>query len=261
MTTKPQQDSRPKKDDAPTAPIMRLFQRISAVRGDISSVDHDKWVGKKLPDGNPDLSDNYGYWVTSHNAVNHALRPLMAKYGLVDYVVLKQHVVVDTGRTIGQYNVPVHQYQGEYDYVVLNADDPDDVLRIPVQGYANDTQDKAPGKASTYAFKEGRRKLFSISTGDDEEGRRDIDELKKATDPALSDDQFDAITAFADETWGDDAETKLRNFIDLAIGPQLNINGVNEIPAKHFDYAMRLLKKQAKKDGRLPDNEESDNDD
>ncbi len=52
-------------------------------------------------------------------------------------------------------------------YRFVNIDNPDDYIDITTYGDGVDTQDKAPGKAMTYADKYALLKAYKIQTGDD----------------------------------------------------------------------------------------------
>lgn len=75
-------------------------------------------------------------------------------------------------------------------YRFVNIDKPDETLDITSYGDGIDTQDKAPGKAMTYADKYALMKAYKISTGDDPDAEGSPDtpvtppkklESKKAT--------------------------------------------------------------------------------
>lgn len=136
-----------------------IFQRINAVMQEIEYVKKDA-----------DVSAGAGgrYKAVTHDAVVGLVRKKMVKAGIV--VRLEQ-----TGGKILQYrdgkDIKQHFYRGRYTVWFVNIDHPQDCLPVQIEGHAMDTQDKAPGKAASYAVKYAMLKTFSIETGENEESR------------------------------------------------------------------------------------------
>lgn len=221
---------------------LNLWQRINGVRSEVRAVAKDKQVG----DG------NFAYNVATHEGVNNMLRPLLVKWGLVDYVDLHKRTIVDTGKRYGKSQNIVIRYEGRYKYIVVNVDNPDEKTELMVEGHGEDAGDKAPGKASTYAIKTGRNKVFAITTGEDEEGRIADDQLSKPGMEPMDPEQLDELLRFADELFGEDADEKVERMCDKIF----DVKKAAEIPAKHYDHAMSLLKNQAKREGKIEDEPE-----
>lgn len=233
---------------------LSLTQRVAAVRAEVPAIEHDKWVGN-YKDGKPDPDDRYGYWVTTHQAVNKVIAPLLTKYRLIDYVSEICGDNVDTGRTVGRNNVPMLQYRARFTYYVQNADKAHEMLTIEVSGFGDDTGDKGPGKATTYALKTGRAKVFSFTTGDDEEGRPA--DQKAAPKPTISDEEFDALLQLVDAYYGDDQEAFLQRFGENILDRVFEVHALSKIPEGHFEQAKKLIENQAKREGKVLDEEES----
>jgi len=212
----------------------------------MGAVSEDKEVGE----------GRFKYKVTTHKEVNRVLRPLLAEHGLVDYLCPESMDIVDTGIRYGQAGKerPLLQHRGEYWYVVVNIDNPEEEVRTQVTGWGEDQSDKGPGKASTYAFKAGRTKMFSISSGDDEEGRIDDEKLTVAPDQTISPEQIDEILALADELFGSDADDVIKKML-ANVFP--NVKGVSGIPAAHINQATRALNNKAKNDKRVAERAET----
>lgn len=226
---------------------LSLVQRVAAVRAEVPTIEHDKWVGT-YKQGKPDPDDRYGYWVTTHQAVNKVLKPLLDKYGLIDYVSELAGDNVDTGRVVGRNNTPMMQYRARFMYFVQNIDQPEEVLTIEVSGFGDDTGDKGPGKATTYALKTGRAKVFSFTTGDDEEGRPQ--DQKAAPVPTISAEEFDALLQLVDGYYGDDQEEFLQRFGENILDRVFNVHALSEIPEGHFEHAKKLIVNQAKRENK-----------
>lgn len=222
---------------------MNLWQRISGVRGELKRIDYDKTVGEE--------GDRFSYPVATAQAVRAALRPLMAKYGLVDYIALVEMAEADTGVMRGSTaKRKLIQYQGHYLYTITNADIPEQTLSFPVLGYGDDAGDKGPGKSSTYAMKTGQKVLFQIDIGkpDDDEDRPQGDEPEGP--PTISAEQIQELLLQADEYYGDDAPDVLQRMCDGAFAGY-DVPAVKDIPAELFQSAKNLLKNQAIRDRKI----------
>lgn len=127
------------------AETLNIYQRISAVMADLDYVQkEDKLV-----------NDQYSF--VSHDAVSAAIHPLLVKHGIV-IVPRVINWTQDGNRTAVDMEV---------DFV--NIDTPEDMITVPSFGFGIDKQDKAPGKAVSYAVKYAALKLFVLATGDDPE--------------------------------------------------------------------------------------------
>ena len=132
-----------------------IYQRINAVMTEIDYVQKDAEV--------------QGYKAVTHDAVVGLVRKQMVEQGIV--VRLEQ----TKGKVI-QFRAPKedikqHFYSGTYAVHFVNIDNPEDFMTCVVNAHAMDTQDKAPGKAASYAVKYAMLKTFSIETGENEESR------------------------------------------------------------------------------------------
>ena len=141
---------------------MNIYQKINEIRKTISYIKKDKQVGK----------EGYGYMAVTHDAVTALIRPALIEQGIVVNVSLVSSNVADTKTTTAK-DVPFIRYEGTYDVSFINADLPDERVVVRIESHALDQGDKAPGKAISYAVKYAMLKLFSLETGEDEEGRSD----------------------------------------------------------------------------------------
>ncbi len=145
---------------------MNIYQRINAVRMAVGYVQKDKKV------------EGAGYMAVTHDAVTALLRPALIEQGIIVTPSLVSSRVADTGAETAK-KVPYIRYEGTYDVTFVNADDPADRIVSRIEAHAVDQGDKAPGKAISYAVKYAMLKLFSLETGDDDEGRADLHASKK----------------------------------------------------------------------------------
>lgn len=137
---------------------MNIYQRINAVMKQVAYVQKDT-----------EVTGGGNYKAVSHDMAVAVLRPAMVEQGIVvrpkqlkgKYVEMRDK---SQGRTM-------HLYAGRYQVDFVNIEDPGDYCSTVVEGHANDTGDKAPGKAMSYAVKYAMLKTFSLETGEDDEAR------------------------------------------------------------------------------------------
>ena len=137
---------------------MNIYQRINEVRKVAAYAKKDKAVAGS------------GYMAVTHDAITALLREGMVEHGIVVAPSLIASRVSDTTTTTGK-GIPIIRYEATYEVRFVNADDPQDMVATRIEAHALDQGDKAPGKAISYAVKYAMLKLFSIETGEDDEGR------------------------------------------------------------------------------------------
>lgn len=134
---------------------LNLEQRINAIREKVDYIQKDKSVSTGAGGGS--------YKAVTHDAVTAMLRKHMIEQGIVCY----PNFISGTSTKEEKQRF----YEAVYDFVFVNMDAPVDTLTIRIQAHGMDSQDKAAGKALSYAFKYALLKLFMIETGEDEESR------------------------------------------------------------------------------------------
>ena len=141
---------------------MNIYEKMLAVTQEISTVAKNLSVG----DGRNQ------YKAVSEGDVLAAVKPIEAKYGIYSYP--KSRVVIDSGEmtSVSTYNGTTKETKRlflrvETVYRFVNVENPDEWIDITTYGDGVDTQDKAPGKAMTYADKYALLKAYKIQTGDD----------------------------------------------------------------------------------------------
>lgn len=137
---------------------LNIYQRLNKVREAVDYVRKDKKV------------EGQGYMAVTHDAVTALVRPHLVAHGIVIMPTLLEAKMLDTGTTTGK-GIPIMRYEGTYEIRFVNTDDPMDAFAIKLESHALDYGDKAPGKAISYAVKYAMLKVFSLETGEDEEGR------------------------------------------------------------------------------------------
>lgn len=149
---------------------MNIFERINEVRKKIDYIRKEKVV--------------QNYKAVTHDQVTAILRPYLIDFGIVIIPSLKSSVTVDTGERTSK-GTPILRVEAEYIIEFVNMTDPSDRFSSAVSAHANDTGDKAPGKALSYAKKAVVLKVFEIETGEDEESRYQTNDAEM-----LSEKQF-----------------------------------------------------------------------
>lgn len=136
---------------------LNIYQRINEVRKKAHYAKKDKEVSGQ------------GYKAVTHDAVTALLRNHLIDQGVLIVPRLISSAMLEVGKT--QKGATIYRYEGKYEVDFVNCDSPEDLITVPGEAHANDHGDKAPGKATSYATKYAMLKLFSIETGEDDEGR------------------------------------------------------------------------------------------
>jgi len=135
-----------------------IFQRMSKVTQEITA------VAKNL---------SVGYGSSKYKAVGEAdilaaVKPAEAKHGVYSYPLSREIVESGTMEKETKNGKSIQMYMRiKVVYRFLCIDNPESYLDIESFGDGVDTQDKAPGKAMTYADKYALMKAYKIITGDD----------------------------------------------------------------------------------------------
>lgn len=133
---------------------MNIFQKISEVMKAIEYLTKDDKV-------------EFGqtkYKAISEEKVTTAVRKELVKQGIVIIPIMQESTVTELIRTDKSVNqrADVHTR-----YRIQNIDDVNDFIEVESNGSGVDTQDKAVGKAMTYAYKYMLLRTFAIPTGED----------------------------------------------------------------------------------------------
>lgn len=141
---------------------MNIYQRMLAATSEINRVAKNLNVG---------FGQN-SYKATGEADVLAAVKPIEEKYGIYSYPASRK--IIDSGEMVS-----VKEFKGEKKeskqlylrietiYRFVNVDNPSEFIETISYGDGVDTQDKAPGKAATYADKYALLKAYKIMTGDD----------------------------------------------------------------------------------------------
>lgn len=141
-----------------------IYQRINAIQQVVGYVKKDADVG----------FGNAAYKAVTHDAVMSKLR---------EQIVEKKIIVVPQQRDLGATLKTGETAKGKdwilfralYDIHYVCADNPSDFLIVSVEGHGEDQNDKADGKALSYACKSAHLKLFLLATVENDEERLEED--------------------------------------------------------------------------------------
>lgn len=151
---------------------MNLYEKMSAITNEITA------VAKNL---------NVGWGKNSYKAVGEAdvlaaVKPIEAKYKVYSYPLdrdmLESAVLTTSRQDGGESKQQFMRLRTVYRFVDMES--PEDHIDIVSYGDGVDSQDKAPGKAMTYADKYALLKAYKIITGDDPD-QYYSDDLKEKT--------------------------------------------------------------------------------
>ena len=135
---------------------MNIYQKLNEVRKKIDYIKKDKQV--------------QNYKAVTHDQVTALIRQHLIDNGIIIYPNLISSVTVDSGDKTSK-GTSILRNEVVYEFTVVNVDDTADSFKTSISAHANDTGDKAPGKALSYAKKALVLKLFEIESGEDDESR------------------------------------------------------------------------------------------
>lgn len=155
---------------------MNIYEKMLAATVEVGNVAKNLEVG---------IGKNR-YKATGEADVLAAVKKIEAKYGIYSYPISRKIVASDTYTTTKTYDngnsaeSTTLFMRLEIVYRFLNIEKPDEFIDIVSYGDGVDTNDKAPGKAMTYADKYALMKAYKIITGDDPDQDASGDIGKKA---------------------------------------------------------------------------------
>lgn len=138
---------------------LNIYQKMSLATSRIQT------VAKKLKIGAGTKGE---YKAVSETDVLNAVKPIEVELGIYSYPVDRK--VLNEGRVTfkNKYgDVDNFVINLETTYRFVNVENPKEYIDIKTYGDGVDSQDKAPGKAMTYADKYALLKAYKIGTGDD----------------------------------------------------------------------------------------------
>lgn len=152
---------------------MNIFEKMLRITSEIKNVNKnlDVGVGKN------------SYKAVGEADVLSAVKQLEDKYKVYSYPCKREIVDRDIFQTKKEYNGNVTEgnqvfLRLETTYRFVNIEEPTEWIEVTSYGDGIDTQDKAVGKAMTYADKYALMKAYKIISGDDPDQEHSPDQVK-----------------------------------------------------------------------------------
>lgn len=141
---------------------MNIYEKMLNVTNEIKNVNKNLEVGV----------GKSGYKAVGEADILKAVKELEYKYKIYSYPIDRNIIDKDVLQTRKEYNGQVTEgnqlfMRLEVVYRFVNIENPEEFVDIKTYGDGIDTQDKAPGKAMTYADKYALMKAYKIITGED----------------------------------------------------------------------------------------------
>ena len=141
---------------------MNIFERMSAITAELAAVAKNLTVGE----------GKNQYKAVGEADVLAAVKPLESKYRVYSYPFSRKIIDINIMTTTSTYNGNSKEtsklfLRVETVYRFVNIDQPSEYIDITTYGDGVDSQDKATGKAMTYADKYALLKAYKIITGED----------------------------------------------------------------------------------------------
>jgi len=204
---------------------MNIYQKLAEIRKqeDVKYMQKDKGVG----------TGANAYKAITHDQVTSILNPYFSEYGVM--VVPRQisGELNAAGKTTAS-GIPYTNYIGMYEINFVNIDDPTDKVSVILGAVGEDTNDKGPGKAHSYATKYAMLKILSIETGDGEESRQE------SKPEYISLDQAIVIKDMIKASGAD--QLKFLEFIKA--------KSVSKITANNYNVAIKALEAKEKENAK-----------
>lgn len=141
---------------------MNIYEKMLNVTNEIKNVNKNLEVGV----------GKSAYKAVGEADILKAVKELEYKYKIYSYPIDRNIIDKDVLQTRKEYNGQVTEgnqlfMRLEVVYRFVNIENPEEFVDIKTYGDGIDTQDKAPGKAMTYADKYALMKAYKIITGED----------------------------------------------------------------------------------------------
>mgnify|MGYP004601133361 FL=1 len=195
---------------------LNIYQKMSLATSQIQT------VTKKLKVGEGTKGE---YKAVSETDVLNAVKPIEAEVGIYSYPadrkLLKEERVTFKNKYGDTENFVIKL---ETTYRFVNIDKPEEFIDIKTYGDGVDSQDKAPGKAMTYADKYALLKAYKIGTGDDPDKNKSA-KLSKAEEELIL-IYMDKLNTLVAETNTDYEE--LLNYFKVSSSSEMSLNQLKE---------------------------------
>lgn len=194
---------------------LNIYQKMSIATMEIQK------VKKSLKVGEGTKSE---YKATKEADILNAVKPIENKLGIYSYPTDRKIISQDRITFNTKYgDVENFVIRLEITYRFVNVDKPEEFIEIKSYGDGIDSQDKAPGKALTYADKYALLKAYKVETGDEENQKpQAVKKISKETDKDKQNENKELIIQYKDLLFKTDTSEekiieyfKVKNFIDM----------------------------------------------
>lgn len=203
---------------------MNIYEKLSRITSEMKTVNKNLEVG---------VGKN-SYKAAGEADVLAAVKVLEEKYGIYSFPCKREVIDRAILETEKEYNGNVTRgsqifLRIETTYRFVNIENPEEYIEITTYGDGIDTQDKAVGKAMTYADKYALMKAYKIITGDDPDQEHSPDKANyKATNAKATPKQVEVLR----KTYTGDNLAKLLEANEVATIEDLSMAKASEIIGK-----------------------------
>ena len=162
---------------------MNLYDKLAHISAEIATVSKNLSI----------QAGKNSYKAVGEADVLAAVKPLEEKYRIYSYpcnrAIVESNVFTKRNTYRDQTTETTQLFMRiKTTYRFVDIDAPSDYIEIDTYGDGVDTQDKAPGKAMTYADKYALLKAYKVTTGDDldQVGSTDMGTARKGKEPTLA---------------------------------------------------------------------------
>lgn len=160
---------------------MNIYEKMLAITDELNAVAKNLTVGE----------GRNSYKAVGEADVLAAVKPLESKHKVYSYPFSRKIVDTSVMTTTSTYNGNTKETNKlflrlETVYRFVNIENPEEYIDITTYGDGVDSQDKATGKAMTYADKYALLKAYKIITGEDPDQKMSEEGKFRKTDPNLA---------------------------------------------------------------------------
>lgn len=206
---------------------MNIYEKLLQITSEIKNVNKNLEVG---------IGKN-SYKAVGETDVLSAVKVLEEKYKVYSYPYKREVIDRAILETEKEYNGTVTRgnqifLRIETTYRFINTEKPDEFIDITTYGDGIDTQDKAVGKAMTYADKYALLKAYKIITGDDPDQQHSPDTVQYGTSIKTENKATPKQIEILKKTYIEDNLEKLLKTNEIAKIEDLSATKASEIISK-----------------------------
>ena len=194
-----------------------------------------KKIGVVAKNLNVEMGKSKSYKAVSERDILDAVKPIEVELGIYSYPHSREIVETQVLETAKADYVTKQLFMRlETVYRFINTDNPSEYVDITTYGDGVDSQDKATGKAMTYADKYALMKAYKISTGEDLDAEASGELKSVKGNEFATPSQISTIAKYY----------KDENLVKLLTSN--NITSLNELPRQKANDLIKILVQKAK---------------